>query len=98
MSFLPPGLIGALTPQDGLSAFTLATLSLTGSSVGNSPLFTPFALISDDMGNPIEAGLAFGTIDVLSAPVPEPATLVLFGTGIAGLVSIRNRKKDKGRP
>jgi hypothetical protein len=28
-------------------------------------------------------------------PVPEPATMLLFGTGIAGIVGIRLRKKKK---
>ncbi|MBU0945291.1 MAG: PEP-CTERM sorting domain-containing protein [Proteobacteria bacterium] len=31
-----------------------------------------------------------------SAPVPEPATMLLFGTGLAGLLSSKLRKKNKG--
>lgn len=70
--------------------FTLATLSFTSLSVGASDLTISYADISDDWGGRIFAELSSGSIDV--APVPEPATMLLFGTGIAGLIGSRIRK------
>jgi len=75
-------------------SFTLATLSFTGSAVGTSGLGFGLANISDDWGNPIAVTLGAGTVDVAGgAPVPEPATMILFGTGIAGLLGSGIRKK-----
>lgn len=38
-------------------------------------------------------GLAVRNGHVSAAPIPEPATMLLFGTGLAGFVALKKRKK-----
>ena len=41
------------------------------------------------------SGLAIRSGEVSTAPIPEPTTILLFGTGIAGLVGSRLRRRKK---
>ena len=49
------------------------------------------AIEFNNLGNNWSFGIS--EIRYETAPVPEPATMLLFGTGLAGLVGIRRKKK-----
>jgi PEP-CTERM motif len=72
--------------------FTLATLSFTGLNEGISLLSYSNLVLSDDWGVALSASLEGGSVDV-SAPIPEPATLLLFGTGLASFLGFRRKYK-----
>lgn len=79
-------------------SFALATLSFTGIGVGTSLLtFEPDSInISDAWGEAIFPVPGFGVAQVNPVePVPEPATIILFGIGITGLIGLRSRRNKK---
>ena len=44
-------------------------------------------------GNPNSLGGFIDSVSLNTSPVPEPATMLLFGTGLAGLAGVTRRKK-----
>ncbi len=80
------------------SSFTLATVSFDALSVGSSNLGisppVPFVdMLSDAFGVALTLdNTPSGTVNV-TAPVPEPATILLFGLGLAGMFGLRRKFK-----
>jgi hypothetical protein len=73
-------------------SLTLATLSFTATAQGTSALSFSRVVLGDEWGVGFDPILNTGTVTA-SAPVPEPATMLLFSTGIAGLIGSRIRRK-----
>jgi hypothetical protein len=72
-------------------SFTLATVSFIGDSLGTSTLTFSDVILGNYLGDPLFVeNLECGSANV-SAPIPEPATIILLGSGLIGFTGFRKK-------
>lgn len=103
--------VGALSPAtytvivnytDGTNSGPLAIANPSFTTFGffgfvtTDKLIQSISIATNSGGAPLLDNVTFGPAAAVE-PVPEPATMVLFGTGLAGVASLARRRRTQSR-
>jgi len=73
-------------------SFTLAILTFGTLTGGTSPLSLSINALGDAWGDPLAVDEIRNGSITATAPIPEPATLLLFASGLVGMGYLRGRR------